>query len=511
MIEVEVGDTIVEFPDGTPPDVMKTALQKQFASKEVPASFDERFPEQEQSASIPGVRGLVEPFLSYPETQGQMARESAQQMGEGASRIGRALTPRSGPRVGPFPDEQAANLVTGAGELAAGGLGYIASPINAALRTVVGKPVEDITGVPKEYTEFGASLALPIPKRIPLPARAEPKAAPKVSPTQEQLFESADANYAAARKSPYRMAPEDTKAMVDDIRTSLKEEGYRDYLVPKTFKALDEFSVTDPSGVADIDGVRKALNRAGADPAEKDAVRRAISAIDAKLSPAVPEIAAARGDYAAGSRSELITEAVERAQRQASAANSGQNFDNALRQQFKAIRNNPKKIRGLSADELAMMDEVIGGGKAGNTTRFLGNLMGGGGGLGSVVTATAGGLATGGWGAVAPVFGMAFKKMGNQLTQGQIEKLDELVRARSPLGQAVGSSVKAWSEAAQAFEIEPSVKNFVRMSIASRNLSNTAKGAQVSLTPDSLLRSATGSMKAAAEDEQVDPERVVRD
>lgn len=30
MIEVNVGDTVVEFPDGTHPDVMKTALQKQF-------------------------------------------------------------------------------------------------------------------------------------------------------------------------------------------------------------------------------------------------------------------------------------------------------------------------------------------------------------------------------------------------------------------------------------------------------------------------------------------------
>ena len=39
MIEVEVGDTIVEFPDGTPPDVMKGALQKRFSAPEPKPSF----------------------------------------------------------------------------------------------------------------------------------------------------------------------------------------------------------------------------------------------------------------------------------------------------------------------------------------------------------------------------------------------------------------------------------------------------------------------------------------
>jgi hypothetical protein len=47
-----------------------------------------------------------------------------------------------------------------------GALGYVASPVDAALRTIVGKPVEDMTGIPKEYTEFATGMALP-PGRIP--------------------------------------------------------------------------------------------------------------------------------------------------------------------------------------------------------------------------------------------------------------------------------------------------------------------------------------------------------
>ena len=43
MIEVEVGDSIFEFPDGTAPDVMRAALRKQFGSGE-PTPKPEREP-----------------------------------------------------------------------------------------------------------------------------------------------------------------------------------------------------------------------------------------------------------------------------------------------------------------------------------------------------------------------------------------------------------------------------------------------------------------------------------
>lgn len=512
MIEVEVGDTVVEFPDGTSPDVMKAALQKQFGTKaapqEEPAAFDERFPEQKPQPGF--AERALKPVTSYPETYMQMNREGLNQMGEGAARLQRAFTPKTGPRVGPFPDEQAANVVTGAAEMAAGGLNYATSPINAALRTVVGMPVEQLSGIPKEYTEFAAGLALPVPKRIPVPAaRAEPRAIPKVPPTAEELFDAASEGYKKARASEFRMAPEATAELSAGIKADLGEAGYRDFLTPKTFKAVDELKLDAPSNVADIEAVRRALNIAAKDPAEKDAARRAIMAIDEKLGAAVPEIAQARGNYAAASRAEALEEAGEKAQRQAASANSGQNIDNATRQQIKAILNSPSRRRGYSANELAQMEVIVQGTRMGDAARFGGNLLGGGGGLGTMLTASAGAFATGGPGAIAPVFGYALKKIGNKATADQVVKLEEMVRSRSPLGQAVGAATKNWSEAVQAFELEPSVKNFVRLSIASRNLSNTAHGAQISLTPDSLLRSVTGSVPAAADQEQVEPERRV--
>ena len=40
-------------------------------------------------------------------------------------------------------------------------MGFAASPIQAGLRTVVGKPLEENIGIPKEYSEFAAGLAIP--------------------------------------------------------------------------------------------------------------------------------------------------------------------------------------------------------------------------------------------------------------------------------------------------------------------------------------------------------------
>lgn len=131
---------------------------------------------------------------NYLENQSEMAVESFDQMRRGAGQIaeaarfatsgaGRNVVPDTpanrvaggfsaldpgGPQAPLTEGEHRAanrqavgNVVRGAGNAIAGGLGYVASPINAAFRTAVGQPVEALTGVPKEYTEFAAQLATP--------------------------------------------------------------------------------------------------------------------------------------------------------------------------------------------------------------------------------------------------------------------------------------------------------------------------------------------------------------
>lgn len=437
----------------------------------------ERTPRQSDvAAAQPQPKGIVgnalEPITSYPDTYAQMNSESREQMARGVDQIKSGVNfATSKTPEGMSPADQAGagpvSLVKGIGNVALGGLSYVASPVNAALRTVVGNPIEKTTGIPKEYPEFAAAFAVPVPSRIPLPKLAS-RGGKELSPTTERLFEAADTGYEAGRNNPLLIPPEEMQGLGKEIVSDLKAGGSREYLEPKTHRAIGELNVEGPADFNDIYGVRKALARAAKDPSEAFAASQAIAKIDAFLAPRFPEVAAARGDYAAAKRSELLETAVDRATRAAGAANSGQNFENALRQQIKAIRNSDKLSRGFSANALENMDEIIGGSLPANMARGLGNMAGGGGGIGaSIVGAVVGPL--------APVFGYGLKKIGNAVTSNEVQKLIELVQSEAPSAKAASSSFKAWSEAHQAFDAEPSVKAFVRMSIASRNLTKDRK------------------------------------
>lgn len=72
-----------------------------------------------------------------------MVKESTEQMSKGVEQI-----------KGGEPWKGALNTALGA-------LGYTLAPINAPIRSLVGQPVQDATGIPKEHTEFAAQLLIP--------------------------------------------------------------------------------------------------------------------------------------------------------------------------------------------------------------------------------------------------------------------------------------------------------------------------------------------------------------
>ena len=127
---------------------------------------------------------------------------------------------------------------------------------------------------------------------------------------------------------------------------------------------------------------------------------------------AVPEANDARKTYAAAKRAETINDALERAELNAATSGSGQNLDNTTRQAVKSILQNPKARRGFSQEELEQMAHISRGTFVGNTSRYLGNLLGGGGGVGTSVAAGAGAYAFGPAGAAAPVVGLRLQKVG---------------------------------------------------------------------------------------------------
>lgn len=118
----------------------------------------------------------LEPITSWPAEYAKSRQQAYDRMSEGFQQ---ATHPDS------LTDPQAHGLwdvAAGAAKMGMGGLEFLTSPVNAAIHTIAGKPIEENTGLPAEYTDFAASLALPMPKRLPqMPKIGQGGAAPRVA------------------------------------------------------------------------------------------------------------------------------------------------------------------------------------------------------------------------------------------------------------------------------------------------------------------------------------------
>lgn len=107
---------------------------------------------------------------NFPESYGKARGDATSAMSRGVEQVGRALSGQGEDKTMPFFGARpelggitASEGVRGLGNLIAGGVGYVTSPIMGAIDAGAGKPVEELTGgkVPREYTNFAASLAVP--------------------------------------------------------------------------------------------------------------------------------------------------------------------------------------------------------------------------------------------------------------------------------------------------------------------------------------------------------------
>ncbi len=148
-----------------------------------------RNPEGPPQAPRSMLQQALSPITTYPDTYNQMRQEAQDQSGRGGSQI---ATAARGEDIMGYPmsaGDRAWEATKGVGNALGGGIGYVASPINAALRTFAGKPVEDATGIPKEYTEFATSLAVP---GLGMTRVSAAQAPARVLRPGEQVAQSAD-------------------------------------------------------------------------------------------------------------------------------------------------------------------------------------------------------------------------------------------------------------------------------------------------------------------------------
>lgn len=272
------------------------------------------------------------------------------------------------------------------------------------------------------------------------------KALENATPSSQELKTAAREVYKQLDDAGVVYSEGKLRPFIQQTINKVKREGFNSKIHPKVSAALDELAKGADSDLTltELDTLRKVSNAAARsiDPDEARLGGMITERIDdfmANTSTNASQggtdevgqlFAKARNLWGKARRTELIDEAIEKAQNQASG------FENGLRTQFRSILNNKKKMRGFSPDERAAIKKIVQGGRLENTAKALGKFGFSEGQATSMMLSSlgaAGGAAVAGPGGAAavPLAGQAFKSIAQKLTRDNALLAKRLVSAGS--------------------------------------------------------------------------------
>lgn len=489
MIEVELPDgAIAEFPDGTPKDVIKGALQKRFAVTQQPESQESKDLRAELSAMTQNPTkalydqrpGWQKPLIAAGDIANIMGDAVTFGFGDKAAAAGRSVfTDKS------YDEELAAlrastdasRIRAGSAGLAADVVGSLAIPGAAASRgaTMAGRlgtgAMTGAKGVGARAVLLGAegagygalsaaghdqdighgaafglaggalgSAAGDAVSSVVSKVRNPFKTATK-TPDLYALKQSAHDAYDVAEQAGVIIKPTGLQQLSSDVKTDLANFGFHPDLQPRVavvLKELDRLGQgnTTLKGVDVLrriaDGARKSL-----DPSEKALGNKIINKIDDFVENLKPSdvmagnamqgagaLKQARSLWSRVSKNERLLEAVEKAELRAASTGSGGNVENAIRQNVRKLL---EKGRGFTGDEKAAMEEIIKGSPGQNILRLAGKLSPSGNGL--MAALGIGGAMANPLIGVASLGGMGAKFLADKGVMSGVKALDELIRS----------------------------------------------------------------------------------
>ncbi|MET4210529.1 hypothetical protein [Bradyrhizobium sp. LA2.1] len=389
----------------------------------------------------------------------------------------------------------------------------VASPITGAARSIGGHLMADaVQGFGENVVnpiseKMGGQAQHPDPNAVYETAKgdvdlalsgaraAAPRAPAVATPTIQELKAASNAAYSSPEVVGLEFKPGALKGYSDRTQIALNSEGFDDIVAPKTFALLQRVQ-NFPQGATvtgqNVNSLRKTLGKlAGStDPTEKAAATFAIDHLD-DFVPKIPRtdilkgdaaaasarLEEARGNWAAAKQAEKMDKRIAKAEMQADVSNSGMNVENRIRSQMGKIAIDEREARGLTPSEVADARKIAEGSKTQNALRATGNLLGGGGGLGAVVT----GIPSGG---LAPAAGFALKLLSNRMTLKQAERLSEAIRMRAPLA----SSTEKFGQAFANYQANSNPRTLSGVAVAARNLSNNINEPNMKASIANLLR-----------------------
>lgn len=488
-------------------------IAKSFAPKPLqePEAADHGLSERQKLSPI---EKAVSPITSYPATYDRMNKDAREQVAHGIDQ----LSHPSG--IG--------DIAKGAANTALGAAGYVASPISAAYRSVIGQPIEDVTGIPREQTEFAAQLLTPgigmtgAAKAAPVVTAVE-----KAAPTIQELKVAAKEGYDSKALTGLEVKPAAMSDYATKAKAALDESGLSDVNAPKVHAILGKIEqIPDsPSAIMtgrNIHSIRQALGHAAAstDPQERLAASRAIDALDEHIpkietkdvlagdpKAAGEALDTANANYSAAKQAEKIDNKTVQAEVRAAASNSGMNVANTVRQRMADVVLKPAERRGLLPEEVQAAQDISEGTPGQNALRKVGNVLGGGGGLGmlhaSSVGAGAGAFVGGPVGAaigaaLPAIAGHTLKAISNKMTLTQAAKLSEMIRSRAPLA----SSMDKFEVSAGLLSKSRDPRAISSAVLAARNLSNNLRASGFNVSPSDLLSGLQSPSSSSAQEQQ---------
>ena len=245
-----------------------------------------------------------------------------------------------------------------------------------------------------------------------------------------------------------QVKPEAVNSMLKTAIRKAKQMGVDPVLMPDSNQVTKLFSEEAlkkvASNVSDLDRLRQiAQNAASAiKPADARIGRAMIDEIDSFMDNIPRQAFTGEGSAAANigkkyktarklwgraRRAELISDAMEKAGRQASG------FENGIRTQLRQILNNKKRSRFFSKEELSAMDDVVKGSNEQNILKLVGRLGFSEGAATNVLGGLAGSAVLG---PVTPVVGQISRGLAQRSTKQAAALSDALVKA-GPNGKRI--------------------------------------------------------------------------
>lgn len=275
----------------------------------------------------------------------------------------------------------------------------------------------------------------------------EPTAAdivPAAAPTKEALKAASQAAYKKAEDAGVVISPGSFEKAKAVIAGELK--GIDSTLHPDATAALKR--ITETQGPVTLDQL-ETLRRIAKDaqgsvkPADSRYAGNIVDTIDRyaeTLTPkdlvsgdvgAVNALKDARSLWSRARKSDLIGEMMDRAETRAGANYTQAGMEHALRQEFKTLALNGKKLRLFAPIEQDAIKNIAKGGAWENSLRNLGKFDPTSGGMAATMSGilgVGGSTFTGGASMLLPVAGYAAKRAATRMTANKVAALDELVR-----------------------------------------------------------------------------------